>query len=152
MTELAIRWQRLVDEDGRTCERCGATGEALDGAVRRLARALGELGIRTVLETHTLDPAVFGENPLESNRIWLAGRPLEDWLAATVGRSACCSACGDSECRTVTVDGTTYEAIAPELILEAGLLAAAHVLRDRRVSGSGGGAGCCSPDDPPSGC
>lgn len=138
MGELRIRWQRLVDEDGGTCDRCGATGTALDEVFEKLRRALGEVGLDMVLEKQALSPSTFSADPLESNRIWLAGRPLEEWIGGTVGQSACCSSCGDSDCRTITVDGTTYEAVAPELILEAGLLAAAHLVRGERQSS------CCA--------
>ena len=32
---LAIEWQRLVDKDGETCDRCGSTGGAGCGASNR---------------------------------------------------------------------------------------------------------------------
>jgi hypothetical protein len=38
--------------------------------------------------------------------------------------------CGDSECRTLEVSGTTFEAIPERLILKAALLAAAQLLDD----------------------
>ncbi len=77
--------------------------------------------------------------PSESNRIWIAGRPLEDWLDASVGKSTCCSACGGAECRTLEIGSATFETIPEELILKAALLAAAASL------GPGGdeGSGCC---------
>jgi len=42
---LHIRWQRLVDEHERTCDRCGATEAAVDEAAGQLTRSLGALGI-----------------------------------------------------------------------------------------------------------
>ncbi|MGT2490314.1 DUF2703 domain-containing protein [Cupriavidus basilensis] len=41
-----------------------------------------------------------------------------------VGSSPCCSVCGDSECRTVDVGGTSYEVVPEELMVKAGLIAA----------------------------
>jgi hypothetical protein len=125
---LQIRWQRLVDASNQTCGRCGATGAAVERAVELLKRALRELEIEVALKTEALDPATFAKDPLESNRIWIGGLPLEWWLSATSGKSQCCDACGDADCRTVTVDGRTYEATPAELIVKAGLLAAARLL------------------------
>jgi len=125
---LQIRWQRLVDEQGQTCDRCGTTETAVEEAVQKLKRSLKELGIDVVLEKKTLNPSTFLKDPLESNRIWVAGEPVEKWLSATSGQSKCCSTCGDSDCRTVTVDGKTYEAIPADLIIKAGLLAGAQLL------------------------
>jgi len=140
---LHIRWQRLVDESDQTCDRCGATGSAVVGAVEMLKRALQELGIEVVLKTEALSQATFAQDPLESNRIWIGGLPLEWWLSASSGKSQCCSACGDAECRTVTVDGKTYEAIPVELIIKAGLLAAARLFQPESSEG------CCETKENP---
>lgn len=142
MKTLKIRWQRLVDEGGRTCDRCGTTEKAIGDAVEKLRRSLGELGIDVVLEKEALSPSTFHKDPLESNRIWIGEEPLEKWLSATSGQSRCCYTCGDSDCRTVTVDGKTYEAIPGELIVKAGLLASAQLLPVES------GAGCCPSPEP----
>ena len=139
MQTLKILWQRLVDERGRTCDRCGTTETAVEEAVQKLKRSLKELGIEVVLEKKTLSPSTFLKDPLESNRIWVAGEPFEKWLSAATGQSKCCSICGDSDCRTVTVGGKIYEAIPAELIVKAGLLAGAQLLH-----GESRGA-CCPP-------
>lgn len=126
---LAILWQRLVSE-GETCERCRATQREVEQAVETLKASLGPLGLEPVLEIRELDPATFRADPLASNRIWIAGRPLEEWLGAEVGRSPCCSVCGDAACRTVEVQGVTYETIPETLLLRAALVAAASGLGD----------------------
>ncbi len=141
MKVLQVRWQRLVDEKGRTCDRCGATEAAVDEAVGRLGRSLKELGVKVVLAKTAIDARTFLKDPLESNRIWIGGRPVEDWLQGSVGKSRCCSACGDSDCRTVTVDGKTYEDIPAELIVRAGLLAGAQLLGEKPRDP------CCPPAD-----
>ena len=140
---LQITWQRLVDEQGQTCDRCGTTETAVEEAVQKLKRSLKELGIDVVLEKKTLSPSTFLKDPLESNRIWVAGEPVEKWLSAASGQSKCCSTCGDSDCRTVTVDGKTYEAIPAELIVKAGLLAGARLLH-----GEPRGARCPPAESP----
>jgi len=143
MKTLKILWQRLVDEHGQTCARCGATETAVEETVKKLKRCLKELDIDVDLEKKVLSSSAFLNNPLESNRIWIGGEPIETWLSATSGQSKCCSACGDSDCRTLTVDGRTYEAIPPELIVKAALLAAAQLLQGESCSS------CCPPVESP---
>ena len=127
MPLLPMRWQRLV-RDGRTCTRCGNTEVEVRRAAETLRQVLAPLGIEPQLEVTDVEEAAFAANPLESNRIWIADRPLEDWLNGSVGSSRCCSVCGDSDCRTLQVRGTTYETIPESLIIKAGLLAAAELL------------------------
>ena len=128
MKPLRIVWQRLLSTAGQTCERCGATYDGLQRAIAKLKDVLHPLGLEPTLETKAIDEGSFKADPSLSNRIWIADRPLEEWLAATVGASRCCSVCGDSDCRTVEVDGTVFEAIPEELILKAALRAAAQIL------------------------
>jgi hypothetical protein len=129
---LVVKWQRLVDEEGRTCDRCGSTEKELKKAFRSLKRSLAVLGMKVVLEKETLTPEECSKDISQSNRIWLGGKPLEEWLDAEVGKSLCgfcCEGLGDEvECRTVTIDGNVYETIPKELIIRAGLLAAAQLL------------------------
>lgn len=139
MKPLPIVWQRLV-AGGKTCERCGATEQQVLRALAKLKAALRPLGLEPTLETRELDPAAFRAAPSESNRIWIAGRPMEDWLGARVGGSPCCTVCGDAQCRTVEVGGAVYEAIPEDLLVRAALLAAASLLGPD--SAAPGGA-CC---------
>ncbi len=151
-TALEIRWQRLVDEKGQTCGRCEITEAATVDAAEKLRRSLKPLHINVVLQKVPLSAAAFAKDPLESNRIWVAGKPIEDWLQATVGKSQCSGSCGDAECRTITVDGRTYDAIPAELIVKAGLLASAQLVQrspvnpwDPMAEWSKGPAVCCPP-------
>lgn len=127
MRSLPIRWQRLI-KDGRTCTRCGDTEVEVRAAAETLRQVLAPLGIEPHLELAEVEEATFAARPLESNRIWIADRPMEDWLSGSVGSSRCCSVCGDSDCRTLEIRGTTFETIPARLIVKAGLLAAAEVL------------------------
>ncbi|MGB9689506.1 DUF2703 domain-containing protein [Thermogutta sp.] len=138
MAALRIIWQRLVDDHGNTCDRCGATELAVEEAVRALSQTLKALGINVVLEKKALTSAEFDRDPLQSNRVYIQEKPLEDWLGATVGKSPCCSVCGDAECRTLVVEGTPYESIPAELIIKAGLLAAAEIVQRTRAQSA-----CC---------
>ena len=155
MKVLHIRWQRLVDEKGQTCDRCGSTETMVEDAVNKLKDSLKGLGIDVVLEKSAIRPSEFSKDTLQSNRIWIDGKPMEEWLSATSGQSKCCTVCGESYCRTVTVDGKTYEAIPAELIVKAGLLAGAQLIQSKPVSSCcpsakppKGRSGCCPPSSP----
>ncbi len=123
MKSLPIIWQRLVSSDGKTCDRCNATYQEMQRAVGKLKEALRPLGIEPNVEIREIDEKSFRTNPSESNRIWIAGRPIEEWLGARVGSSRCCSVCGESECRTVEAGGTMFEAIPEKFIIRAALAA-----------------------------
>jgi hypothetical protein len=128
MKTLTIRWQRLVNDTGQTCPRCGFTGETVQLAVDKLKKALAVLDIEVNLRTSTLDFPMFAQDPLQSNRIWIGEKPLEQWIGATVGQSQCCNVCEDNECRTLSVGDRIFEEIPEALIIRAGLLAAAELL------------------------
>lgn len=132
MTALGIRWQRLVDERGQTCQRCASTEKEVQNAFHTLRQSLAPLGIEVSLEKEALDPATCAKDLSQSNRIWVGGRALEEWLNAQVGQSPCQTCCeqlgDDVECRTVEVEGRTYESIPADLIVKAGLLAASQIL------------------------
>ncbi|MDP3181940.1 MAG: DUF2703 domain-containing protein [Desulfobaccales bacterium] len=134
MQTLPIKWQRLV-YDSQTCSRCEATGQEVQKAVTALRQSLNPLGIRVTLETEELDPATFARDPSQSNRLWVGGLPLEEWLGAQVGQSPCCGPCGDAECRTLEAQGQTYETIPAALIIKAGLRAASQLLDNPPPSG-----------------
>ena len=127
MKPLPILWQRLVAE-GKTCDRCNATYQEMQRAIEKLRQSLHPLGIEPRLEIREIDQQSFKANPSESNRIWIAGRPMEEWLGASVGSSRCRSVCGTSECRTVEVEGTTFETIPETLFLRAALVASSQLL------------------------
>ena len=141
---LSIRWQRLVDEYGQTCERCRATGQELQKAFNVLKASLAPLGVGVTMETTALDPATCAGNVSQSNRIWISDRPLEDWLGAEVGESPCATCCEklgtDVECRTFVLGGKTHEEIPAELIIKAGLLAASQQIE------AAGDLPCCGSD------
>lgn len=128
MKQLPIVWQRLVNREGTTCPRCSSTYQEVQKAIDKLKEALRPLGIEPVLEIKGIDEKVFKTTPSESNRIWIGGRPMEEWLGANVGSSRCCSVCGDSACRTVEIAGATFETIPEELFLKAALIASSQLL------------------------
>jgi hypothetical protein len=142
MKQMPIVWKRLV-KGGETCTRCGNTRRELEAAVAKLAASLRPLGIEPVLETQKIDEEAFEANPSESNRVWIAGKPIEEWLDANVGMSRCCSVCGDSDCRTLEVGGRTYETIPEEQFIKAGLMAGSQMMAPAS-SPDKGATSCCS--------
>ena len=127
MKTLKIKWQRLI-YDEQTCPRCGSTEQEVEKAVSILKESLKPVGIRVALEKRELTEAEFKKDPLQSNRIWIRDRPLEDWIGGKTGQSQCCDVCGTAECRTLDVGGEVHEAIPSILIIRAGLMAAAELL------------------------
>jgi len=144
MEVLKMEWQRLVDEKGQTCQRCGATEKEVQKAFQSLKQSLASLGIEVTLEKKALDPSTCAKDVIQSNRILIGGKTLEEWLGAQVGKSPCgfcCAELGDEvECRTVEIGEQVYETIPADLIIQAGLLAVAELTKTE-VSGSS----CCEP-------
>lgn len=126
---LVIRWQRLVDNAGDTCDRCSGTERSIEQARRTLAASLKPLGLQVRVIKAQLTAEQFKLDPSESNRIWIGEETLETILGAKSGTSTCSGCCGDSPCRTTVVDGQSYETIPPELIVRAGLRVAANLVQ-----------------------
>ena len=116
MKKLKITWQRLTT-DSKTCPRCGSTEKELDKAVLILKK---KLEARVTLEKAEIALDEFNKNPLESNRIFLNGKSLEELLDGTTGQSQCCSVCGDKNCRTLELNGKSHEVITADMIVGAG--------------------------------
>ena len=128
MKTLPIVWQRLVSASGSTCPRCQGTQAEVQRAFERLKIALQPLDMQPTLEILEIDQSTFRDSPSESNRIWVAGKPMEDWIEGRVGSSRCCNECGDNDCRTLELGGATYEVIPEQLLVRAGLIAATTML------------------------
>ena len=126
MKTLVVEWQRLLDEQKQTCPRCGTTEQEVEKAVQQLNHALSQSGVVVSLTKKGIDPDSFKKDVLQSNKILIAGKLMEEWLGAKTGQSKCCETCGDAECRTVVYADETHEAIPADLIVRAGLVAAAH--------------------------
>lgn len=124
---LPIVWQRLVSAGG-TCPRCDATYQHLQSAIVKLREALKPLNVEPILEVGEISEGSFRKDPAQSNRIWIANRPIEGWIGASVGSSKCCSVCGDEPCRTMEVEGTVFEDIPEAVIIKAALIAAAGLV------------------------
>ena len=119
MKTLGIEWQRLLDEQQKTCPRCGSTEQEVEKAVTSLKKELAIYGIDVTLRKKAIDQETFRKDAVQSNKIMIEGKTLEEWLGAATGQSKCCEACGDAECRTVEYGGQSHEAIPADLIVIA---------------------------------
>ncbi len=127
MKTLIIKWQR-VESEGNTCPRCEATGKEIEKAIPTLKQSMAPLGIEVILEKKVLTTETFAKDASQSNRIWIGGRLLEDWLGAKVGQSPCpCEVCGEAQCRTLEIERAVYETISAALIIKAALMAASQL-------------------------
>ena len=131
MKILTARWQRLLNERGSTCPRCGQTGAQVEKAVNLLSRRLRPLGIAVQARSKGITRKSFDKNPASSNRIWIGGKPLEHWLEAKTGKSQCCVACGTTPCRTLELGSKSYSAVPATLIIRAGQRAAHSLYAER---------------------
>ncbi len=127
MNPMPVIWKRLITR-GQTCRRCEDTGRELTAAIAKLEVALRPLGVSPFLEAKEIDEASFKVCPEESNRVWIAGKPIEEWLGATVEMTRCCTACGESDCRALKVGDRTYETINELLFIKAALMAASQMI------------------------
>jgi len=129
---LKIKWQRLVSE-GETCPRCGSTEKELDKGILILKQSLAPFGVEIELDKERLYLSESEKDPLRSNRIWISSLSIEDYIKGKVGQNPCCGVCGPYECRTVEIEGRTYETIPSEIIVKAGLFAASQLVDARGV-------------------
>ena len=129
MKSLIIEWQRLLDEDEQTCPRCTSTEREVEKARIELNQMLAPSDIVVAVVKKSISPGTFQKDVSQSNKITISGKTLEEWLGATTGQSKCCETCGDAECRTVEYSGATHEAVPAELIVTAGIAAAADLFK-----------------------
>jgi uncharacterized protein DUF2703 len=94
---LKIKWHRLISDE-ETCPRCGfQRRKSLERLYPTLKQSLAPLWIEVILEKEELSIAEFKKEPLQSNRIWINNRLLEDWVEGKVGHIPCCDVCGPDE-------------------------------------------------------
>lgn len=134
---LNIKWQRLVTEE-ETCPRCGNTEQELHKAIDKLKQVLRPLDIDVILEKEKLNISEFKQDPLQSNRIWINGQPIENIIKGDVGQSPCCDVCGPSDCRTVELNGEKYETIPADLIIQASLAVVNDMISSKNTNS------CCN--------
>lgn len=140
MKILPIVWYRLV-KAGETCIRCKQTHQELEKALVKLKSSLLPLNVEVIFETKELTEEEFKVNPFKSNEVWIAGKPVEEWLGAQVKMTPCSSVCSGSSCRALEVGQQTYETVPEELFIKVGLMAASEIFTSDTSPKSNS---CCS--------
>jgi len=90
MKTLRIEWQH-IEKDGKTCKRCGDTGQTLVQVMNELTEELKPQGIRVRLQETKLSK----DDVSESNRLFFNGTAFEDLLPDVTVSENPCSSCGD---------------------------------------------------------
>ena len=140
MKVLKIEWKHF-DKNGKTCDRCSSTGINLNKVISEIAPALTLQGYSIEYKETALE----AKDMPESNSVLINNIAIEKLLNASVGTNACTS-CGNlidsaCNCRTVTFDDVTYEAI-PEEILKEAILVSLNNLKGNTMKIQVLGSGC----------
>ena len=116
MRKILIEWKHY-DKQGETCSRCNNTGDNVKAAIGTICSEFKDVKI-SYKETR-----LAADKMAESNSIFINGQAIEDLLEATASENFChsctCLSGKGSNCRTIELDGNSYEAIPEELILKA---------------------------------
>lgn len=119
MRQLNIEWKHY-EKEGKTCDRCSATGRNIHEVIQDLQQELSEQNVQITLQETVLPESRISE----SNMILINGKALEEILSSATTSSSNCPSCAcmtgkETDCRTVVHDGTTHEEIPEELIRKA---------------------------------
>lgn len=133
---LEIKWRRPVS-GGEPHPLYTPAEEEILTAVSLLESSLSPLGIEVSFVKEELSAGQFENDPLESNRIWINGRRLEEYVLAETKKSPCCGGCGSSGCGPGEAAGPARETSLAELIVQAGTEAASKIAGTKREGG------CC---------
>ena len=119
MKKIEIEWKHL-DKDGSTCIRCADTGKELEKVIGELKRECRGRGMDIFFKETGLSEKEIDE----SNAVLINGEKIEHILPQASASSNCCGSCCEftgrkTYCRTIELNGETYEAIPGSLIREA---------------------------------
>ena len=146
---IVLSWQRPDAAACKGCEKCGITEKDMQKAAAELKNQLADKGIKVLVKPRA---AVKGETcAVSASNVWVCDVPLETWLAASVNTRPCdCK--GSSQpmnCKALYLNGNEYQTIPPELVVDAGMRAAAMLIEKGKIDPANikipkGCAGCPS--------
>ena len=155
---LTIRWKRRVEGENGDSVRAHWTAEKeVDAAFAMLKSSLQPAGIDVVLQKVPLTEEQFAKDPLKSNRLWLNGASLEMYLPEAKAGSVQ-SPDSTTVYRTVEFAGASFRDVPRQMIVKAGLIAAADAvkqsLEDVQAVGlsASGNSSCCATGSTASAC
>jgi hypothetical protein len=120
MKILEIEWKHY-DKEGNTCARCSDTGLVLQKIVAELVQQCRPCGWDIKFKVTKLTEKEISQ----SNIILLNGKPIEEILGNAVAGESHCPTCSELTgnestcCRTIKVNGKSYESIPSDLIRQA---------------------------------
>ncbi|MBI3343258.1 DUF2703 domain-containing protein [Candidatus Gottesmanbacteria bacterium] len=119
MNKLNVTWKHY-DKEGKTCDRCGKTGETVRQVVTELKSKLAKHDIDLVYQEEKLKKDAIDQ----SNLILLNGVPVEQYVPDTRVQYTPCSSCSclagaDVSCRAISQNGYVSEDVSKGLLIEA---------------------------------
>jgi copper chaperone CopZ len=119
MKTLTIEWKHL-DVEGKTCDRCSNTGEALQEVIGEITEECELSGWAIKFKETKLT----SKNISESNILLFNGKPIEAILPEARASESHCESCSkitgkSTSCRTVEFGGNSYGGIPESLIRQA---------------------------------
>lgn len=118
MKKITIEWKHY-DKEGETCTRCNNTGDN----IKQVLKNIKEDEHFQDIEVNFVETKLAAERMTESNSVFINGIAIEVVLNGSTSENYChscsCLAGKGSNCRTVEVEGKSYEAIPEKLILQA---------------------------------
>jgi hypothetical protein len=151
---LTIAWHKVSDADGSICDLSTATEQSIEQASLELTRTLAPHGVK--VEVKTLTPEKVEGSTCLCNRVLIQGRYIDEWLDAEVVKAPCSGCPNQSGCagsgsacagQTAMVhQGITYNIVPANLIVMAGMVAAADLTGEPISYNGCPGAGACNGD------
>lgn len=151
---LTIAWHKVSGDDGGICELSTATQLTVDQASQELRRMLADEGIEIAVRTLTPEKVEGGE--CLCNRVLIQGRFVDEWLGAKLVKTACSGCPNQKACAKSAGSGSscggqyamihggkTYTVLPADIIVAAGMIAAADLTGEPIAYGGCPGAGAC---------
>jgi len=128
-----------------TCDPVVETRKTIETLLRQMGPKMEKIGFQVTVRE---EPAA-GKEDAESDRtnlitlacpeLGLEETPLEDLIGAESKMEAC--SCGEGQCRSISLEGQSYQAIPPGLITDGMLRVAFSAME---AMAGGGCESCCS--------
>jgi hypothetical protein len=119
---LEIQWKHL-DIDGKTCDRCGDTGTALQRLIKKLQTCCGDR-----LRIKFREVRLTGRRIRESNAVTFNGIRIEDLLPGASSSENHCGSCSRLvkarvSCRTIKTPQKQHDSLSFSLLWQAAMAA-----------------------------
>jgi hypothetical protein len=151
---LTLAWNKVSEDDGSICDLSTSTYESVKEAHAELSKALAPHGVEVAVKT--LTPERVEGGLCQCNRVLIQDRFVDEWLGAELVKTSC-SGCPNSEACAKTAgsgvtcggqtamlhQGKSYDIIPANLIVMAGMVAAADLTGEEIAYSGCACAGAC---------